>query len=64
MPSRKGSAIYELNHLTTVVGSVCTCLSVTLHLTSRMSVRLKNDTIYLMGTEGQNVRGGGVVREI
>ena len=38
----------------TVVGSVC--LSVTLHLTSRMSVRLKNDTIYLTGTEGQKIR--------
>ena len=37
----------------TVVGSVC--LSVTLHLTSRMSVRLKNDTIYLTGTEGQKI---------
>ena len=31
-------------------------LSVTLHLTSRMSVRLKNDTIYLTGTEGQKIR--------
>ena len=43
-----------------VVGSVCVCtcvcLSVTLHLTSRMSVRLKNDTIYLTGTEGQKIR--------
>ena len=38
----------------TVVGSVC--LSVTLHLTSRMSVRLKNNTIYLTGTEGQKIR--------
>ena len=27
-----------------------------LHLTSRMSVRLKNDTIYLTGTEGQKIR--------
>ena len=35
---------------------VCVCLSVTLHLTSRMSVRLKNDTIYLTGTEGQKIR--------
>ena len=42
----------------TVVGSVCVCVcvSVTLHLTSRMSVRLKNDTIYLTGTEGQKIR--------
>ena len=41
-------------------GSVCVCvsvcLSVTLHLTSRMSVRLKKDTIYLTGTEGQKIR--------
>ena len=37
--------------------SVCVCLSVyTLHLTSRMSVRLKNDTIYLTGTGGQKIR--------
>ena len=35
---------------------VCVCLSVTLHLTSRMYVRLKNDTIYLTGTEGQKIR--------
>ena len=35
---------------------VCVCLSVTLHLTSRMSVRLTNDTIYLTGTEGQKIR--------
>ena len=33
-----------------------TSLSVTLHLTSRMSVRLKNNTIYLTGTEGQKLR--------
>ena len=41
-----------------LVGSVCVCVcvSVTLHLTSRMSVRLKNDTIYLTGTEGQKIR--------
>ena len=31
----------------TVVGSVC------LNLTSRMSVRLTNDTTYLTGNEGQ-----------
>ena len=31
------------------------CLSVTLYLTSRMSVRLKNDTIYLTGNEGQKL---------
>ena len=31
------------------------CLSVTLHLTSRTSVRLKNDTIYLTGNEGQKL---------
>ena len=45
----------------TVVGFVClsvcmfVCLSVTLHLTSRISVRLKNDTIYLMGNEGKKI---------
>ena len=39
----------------TVVGYVC--LSVTLHLDSQMSVRLKNDTAYLMGNEGQKVCG-------
>ena len=33
---------------------VCVCLSVTLHLTSRMFVRLTNDTTYLTGNEGQN----------
>ena len=38
----------------TVVGSVC--LSVTLHLTSRMFVRLTNDTTYLTGNEGQKFR--------
>ena len=37
----------------TVVGSVC--LSVTLYLTSRMSVHLKNDTVYLTGNEGQKL---------
>ena len=31
------------------------CLSVTLHLTSRTFVRLKNDTIYLTGNEGQKL---------
>ena len=36
----------------TVVGSVC--LSVTLHLTSRMFFRLTKDTTYLTGNEGQN----------
>ena len=35
----------------TIVG-VCVCLSVTLHLTSRMFVRLTNDTTYLTGNEG------------
>ena len=30
------------------------CLSVTLYLTPRMSVRLTNDTTYLTGNEGQN----------
>ena len=40
----------------TVVGSVCpVCLSVTLYLTSRMSVHLKNDTVYLTGNEGQKL---------
>ena len=43
----------------TVVGSVClsVCLPVTLHLTSRMSVCLKNDTIYLTRNEGQKICG-------
>ena len=42
----------------TVVGfvCVCVCLSVTLNLTSRMSVRLTNDTTYLTGNEGQKYR--------
>ena len=35
---------------------VCVCLSVTLHLTSRMLVRLTNDTTYLTGNEGQKFR--------
>ena len=35
---------------------VCVCVSVTLHLTSRMSVRLINDTTYLTGNEGQKYR--------
>ncbi|CAI8034644.1 hypothetical protein GBAR_LOCUS19482, partial [Geodia barretti] len=39
----------------TVVGFVC--LSVTLNLTSRMSVRLTNDTTYLTGNEGQKICG-------
>ena len=37
----------------TVVGSVC--LSVCLHLTSRVFVRLTNGTTYLTGNEGQNI---------
>ena len=41
----------------TVVGSVCVCVcvcvSVTLHLTSRIPVRLINDTTYLTSNEGQ-----------
>ena len=45
----------------TVVGlcvcvCVCVCLSVTLHLTTRMFVRLTNDTTYLTGNEGRNFR--------
>ena len=36
--------------------SVCVCLSVTLHLTSRVFVRLTKDMTYLTGNEGQNVR--------
>ena len=32
------------------------CLSVTLNLTSRVSVRPRNDTIYPTGDEGQNDR--------
>ena len=40
----------------TVVG-LCVCVSVvTLHLTSRMFVRLTNDTTYLTGNEGQKFR--------
>ena len=35
---------------------VFVCVSVTLHLTSRMSVRLINDTAYLTGNEGQKYR--------
>ena len=31
------------------------CLSVTLHLTSRVFVRLTKDTTYLTGNEGQKV---------
>ena len=38
----------------TVVGSVCLLLS--LHLTSRVFVRLTKDTIYLTGNEGQKFR--------
>ena len=38
----------------TVVGSVC--LSVSLYLTPRTSVRPRNDTIYPTGDEGQNFR--------
>ena len=43
----------------TVLGSVhvSVCLSVTLHLTSRMSVRPRNDTIYPTGDEGQKICG-------
>ena len=39
----------------TVVGCmrVSVCLSVTLHLTSRVFVRLTKDTTYLTGNEGQ-----------
>ena len=42
----------------TVVVCSClsVCLSVTLHLTSRMFVRLTNDTTYLTGNEGQKFR--------
>ena len=39
----------------TVVGFVC--VSVTLNLTSRMSVRPRHDTIYPTGDEGQKKRG-------
>ena len=39
----------------TVLG-LCVCLSVTLYLTSRMFVRLTNDTTYLTGNEGQKFR--------
>ena len=37
----------------TVLGSVR--VSVTLHLTSRMSVRPRNDTIYPTGDEGKKI---------
>ena len=42
----------------TVVGSVCLpfCVSVTLHLTSRVFVRLTKDSTYLTGNEGQKFR--------
>ena len=42
----------------TVVGSVClcVCVSVTLHLTSRVFVRLTKDMTYLTGNEGQKFR--------
>ena len=36
---------------------VCLCLSVTLNLTSRVSVRPRNDTIYPTGDEGQKICG-------
>ena len=39
-----------------IICGLCVCLSVTLHLTSRMFVRLTNDTTYLKGNEGQNIR--------
>ena len=32
------------------------CVSVTLHLTSRVFVRLSKDMTYLMGNEGQKIR--------
>ena len=35
---------------------VCVCVSVTLYLTSRMFVRLTDDTTYLTGNEGQKFR--------
>ena len=41
----------------TVVGYVCVCVSVTLNLTSRVSVRLTKDTTYLTGNEGQKICG-------
>ena len=34
--------------------SVCVCVSVPLHLTSRVFIRLTKDTTYLTGNEGQN----------
>ena len=36
--------------------SACVCVSVTLHLTSRVFVRLTNDMTYLTGNEGQKFR--------
>ena len=39
----------------TVLGSVC--LSVTLHLTSRVFFRLTKDATYRTGDEGQNICG-------
>ena len=37
------------------LGVWCVCVSVTLHLTSRMFVRLTNDITYLTGNEGQKI---------
>ena len=57
--SRRGTTITQLPSARmrsegTVVGSVC--VSVTLHLTSRVFVRLTKDTTYLTGNEGQIFR--------
>ena len=48
---RRGSALQCFHWV-----CVCVCLSVTLHLTSRMFVRLTNDATYLTGNEGQKFR--------
>ena len=36
---------------------LCFCVSVTQHLTYRMSIRPTNDTTYLTGNEGQKICG-------
>ena len=47
--------LFSAARVTVVVG-LCVCLSVTLHLTSRMFVRLTNDTTYLTGNEDLKFR--------
>ena len=54
LPSGAEGLHFSAFHWVCVCLSVC--LSVTLHLTSRMFVRLTNDTTYLTGNEGQKFR--------